>query len=98
MSWVNQVCKWPFKRIIPCHMSNDLKADSVDFRAAFDFLYEPPNYLSATSFRRGLKRLFSGMGSSPIPLPEDVEFLSETSKKLTDSNVLYPEAPLLKRG
>uniref|UniRef100_A0A7S2AMT3 DUF4336 domain-containing protein n=1 Tax=Octactis speculum TaxID=3111310 RepID=A0A7S2AMT3_9STRA len=38
LDWVDKVCEWPFKRIIPCHLSNDLRANPESFRQAFTFL------------------------------------------------------------
>ena len=38
LDWADRVSAWPFKRIIPAHLSNDLKADGKAFRRAFSFL------------------------------------------------------------
>ena len=38
--WVDNVCEWKFKRVIPCHLANDVAAGPDDFRRAFDFLGE----------------------------------------------------------
>lgn len=92
MKWVDAICKWPFKRIIPCHLANNIKATPSDFRTAFDFLYEPKS-------KTNILNIF-GKGSSaicPIPLEEDLQVLREASKSLTTGGVLFPEAALLKR-
>ena len=41
--WVDRVSRLRFKRIIPCHFSNDLKSDAAEFRRAFAFLDAPPD-------------------------------------------------------
>lgn len=38
LDWVDRVGAFPFKRVIPCHLANDVKATPADFRAAFAFL------------------------------------------------------------
>lgn len=40
LDWADKVAAWPFKRIIPCHLANDLKADGKAFRRAFNFLQD----------------------------------------------------------
>ena len=102
INWVNEVCKWPFKRIIPCHLENNLKATSVDFKRAFNFLYEPEtgvntqkswaSILSTLTFSSPANRIVY-----PAPLEEDLAVLANASKELTQSGVLYPEGKLLKR-
>ena len=93
MAWVDTVTKWGFKRIIPCHFANNVKASPVDFRAAFEsFLYE-----KETPTGKAI-RIFKGAWNEPArPREEDVKFLSDVSKQLTEKGVLYPEAPLLNR-
>lgn len=97
MAWVDQVCKWPFTRIIPCHLSNDLKATPEDFKDAFDFLYEPKkedkNAMSAIFKVFDLKK----QKKLAAPLEEDLTVLSTASRELTKSGVLYPVGKLLSR-
>jgi len=38
LAWADAVSKWPIKRIIPCHLENDVRASSAEFRRAFNFL------------------------------------------------------------
>jgi len=47
--WVSRVTRLKFKRIIPCHFSNDLSAGPGDFARAFDFLDASPPAQSAPS-------------------------------------------------
>ena len=82
--------KWPFTRIIPCHLANDLRATGKDFRRAFEFLEEPSK---TTSF----PTLFPAK-KLPMPLPEDLALLDLASGILTKQGVVKPEAPLVKRG
>ncbi len=38
LDWVNQVSKWDFKRVIPCHFSAPIEATPEQVRNAFSFL------------------------------------------------------------
>ena len=38
LHWADTVSSWPIKRVIPCHLENDVKASGREFRRAFDFL------------------------------------------------------------
>lgn len=91
LEWADKVSKWPIKRIIPCHFSNNLKASSADFRKAFEFLEEPekiPFPLSLFSTPRKLV---------PSPNERDCALLTNASVELTKSGVLFPEAKLVPR-
>jgi Domain of unknown function (DUF4336) len=90
---VDKVCKWPFKRIIPCHLANDVKATPADFRRAFSFLVEPPKQFT---FKLG-KTVSKGAVGCPVGDPRDVKLLSDASKALTEQGVLFPEAAPVKR-
>ena len=102
MDWVDKVCKWPIRRIIPCHFANNIKATSNDFRKAFTFLEEQNSSTSSSS-----SSLFGGFNvfkkkdntksrpPCPIGDPRDIKLLADISIQLTESGVLYPEAPLL---
>ena len=97
LAWADQVSKWPIRRIIPCHLANDIKASGKDFRRAFNFLED----LKKGGGGGGLAALFSGGGAegkAPQGLDKDVAFLSDISKQLTEQGVLFPEAPLVRRG
>ena len=37
---MDDVCTWGFRRVIPCHLANDVAATPQIFRRAFDFLDE----------------------------------------------------------
>lgn len=106
LAWADEVSKWPIERIIPCHLSNNLKASGKDFRKAFEFLEEPlapsaPSPLSSllALFTPGGKRDSGAPGASgPRPDPRDVQLLSDASATLTAQGVLYEEAPLVARS
>ncbi|ACK64180.1 conserved hypothetical protein [Rippkaea orientalis PCC 8801] len=38
LTWVDQVSKWGFKQIIPCHFQSPIEANGSEFREGFDFL------------------------------------------------------------
>lgn len=38
LDFADKVAKWPFKRIIPAHLKNNLQYTGKDYRAAFSFL------------------------------------------------------------
>ncbi len=91
LQWADQVAKWPIKRIIPCHLANDIKTNGKEFRRAFNFLED-------LSPKNPFKVLFEGKEKrAPIGAAADVAFLSEVSQSLTKQGVLFPEAPLIKR-
>ena len=75
-AWVDDVAQWPFRRIIPCHLANDVAATPADFRRAFNFLREtsPPT--------RGRPRL----------VPDDFALLARASAILTSLGVVDPPA------
>lgn len=86
LAFVNEVSKWNFKRIIPCHLGNDIKSNPREFREAFSFLEELGPIAKLT---RGK--------SPPQALEEDCELLNDASKNLAEQGVIYPVAPLVKR-
>lgn len=47
--WARRVSRWPFRRIVPCHLANDIRAGSSDFLRAFDFLDAEPSSDPASS-------------------------------------------------
>lgn len=89
IDWVNRVAKWPFKRIIPCHLSNDLAATPSDFKRAFDFLFED---------EKTAWPLLGGPRRSPQVNPADAKLLEDISVQLTAQGTLYPAAPKMKRN
>lgn len=38
LDWVAKVSRWNFKRVIPCHFENNVKATNREFYEAFNFL------------------------------------------------------------
>ena len=96
LDWVDKICAWKFTRIIPCHLSNDLKATPKEFRQAFDFLLEPTKIPFLSIFGGGSPAP-AAKNTCPRGDPRDVKLLSDVSKQLTMSGVLFPEAPLIKR-
>ncbi len=95
LAWADRVAKWPIKRIIPCHLANDIQASGGDFRRAFNFLEDLQGGGGG-----GLASLFGavrGEAKAPQGRDKDVAFLSDVSKQLTEQGVLFPEAPLVKR-
>jgi hypothetical protein len=52
LNWVENVCKWDFVRIIPCHLQAEIMATPEEFREAFNFLdSETPNPLPVEDFQ-----------------------------------------------
>ena len=44
LNWANQVSKWEFNRIIPCHFDSPIMATPEQFRQAFSFLEKNSYY------------------------------------------------------
>ena len=38
LDWVDAVCKWDFRRVVPAHLKNNIEAGPSSFRRAFSFL------------------------------------------------------------
>ena len=111
--WVDKVCNWPFKRIIPCHLSNNIKAGPSEFRDAFDFLYENPttSSTSPSSMQSPVAKSLSYLANllsfskveadrgsrCPNPDVEDLALLDKASELLSNLGILKKPAPLLKR-
>ena len=81
LNWADKVAKWDIKRIIPCHLENDLKATGKDFRRAFNFLEEPKRFEAP----------------APRALEADAQVLLNVSRSLTQQEQIFPPRPLLKR-
>ena len=92
LNWVDSVCKWPIKRIIPCHLANDIVASSKDFRDAFSFLEEEEQESSFISSLFGRSR-----AKLPRPNEDDCKLLSDASVLLTKNNVLFEEGERVRR-
>lgn len=104
LRWVEDVCRWDFQRIIPCHLENDIAADKYDFSRAFDFLrsnraaIEPMR--RSNGFWKAMNDLITwfipqpSRASQRITLPrptdEDLFLLRTTSEILTRLGVVAP--------
>lgn len=74
LAWVDRVCqRFPFERVISCHLNNNFKATPKEFRAAFDVLRS----------RGG-----TGSISSQRPLAEDLALLQKASDVLTEFGIV----------
>lgn len=89
LEWADRIAQWPFQRIIPCHLANDIKAGPKEFREAFSFLEEQESSSKKNfwSFLFPQKRL-------PAALAKDAKLLLEVSDLLTAQGVLK-EIPAL---
>jgi len=72
--WADEVSRWPFKRIVPCHLANNVAAGPREFRQAFAFLDETA---LPTSGR-------------PRLLAADYALLTKASEILTSLGVIGP--------
>jgi hypothetical protein len=41
LEWVESICKWNFKQIIPAHLDAPIRAGPKQFKEAFNFLSDP---------------------------------------------------------
>lgn len=74
LEWVDRVsARFPFERIIPGHLNNNVKAGPKEFRAAFDPLRNDPK---------------TGITYKQRPLDEDLALLQKASDLLTKLNVV----------
>lgn len=103
-AWVDEVSRWSFKRIIPCHFSNNIAATPSDFKAAFEFLYEKkvpsPQTASPNVMLAWMNRVFPQTASQsrcPQPVEEDLSLLKAVSDILSKVGILYKVAPPLSR-
>jgi hypothetical protein len=92
LDWVDKISSWPFMRIIPCHLANDIKATPQDFRDAFRFLID-----SSSSSSPSLLSIFQTNKSLPKLDPADSKLLDDLSEQLTTSGTLFPAAAPLQR-
>ncbi|CAM9349344.1 unnamed protein product, partial [Ectocarpus sp. 6 AP-2014] len=98
LDWADRVAKWPFQRVIPCHLANDVSTTPKEFRKAFRFLEKGGSGGSGGS--AGLLSLFGGgagggASGGAKPLPEDLQFLRDAEKTLVKLGTLFPaEEPI----
>ncbi|GAB4534121.1 MAG: DUF4336 domain-containing protein [Pleurocapsa sp.] len=76
LEWANQVARWDFERIIPCHFDNAIAATPQEFRQAFSFLEQHPAI---------------EVGLYPQSLPEeDLQLLQDIDRRLYQSRLVPP--------
>ncbi len=99
LDWADRVAKWPFRRVIPCHLANDVSTTPKEFRKAFSFLEKGGaggggGDGGGGAFGEGLASLFggSGEGKGAQPLAEDLQFLRDAEKTLVELGTLFPAA------
>ncbi|MEO0456841.1 MAG: DUF4336 domain-containing protein [Cyanobacteria bacterium P01_A01_bin.114] len=77
VAWADQISKWTFERIIPCHLAAPIRATGDDFRQAFEFLREDKDVTAG--------------GSPGGNLPqEDFALLKQIGMQLKKSGVIPP--------
>jgi hypothetical protein len=77
LDWANQIARWNFQRIIPCHLDAPIQATPAQFRQAFAFLEQSVTEDSSVSHS--------------VALPEeDLEFLKELDKTLSKTGITPP--------
>ena len=66
LDWVEQVARWDFQRIIPCHLEAPVIAGPEQFRRAFGFLQGQPDLPEADfEFLRQLEETLNQRGITP---------------------------------
>lgn len=97
LDWADRVAEWPFRRVIPCHLGNDIATSPKEFRKAFGFLEKGGG--RDESVAGGLRSLFGGGGGGKgaEPLPEDLQFLRDAEKALVGLGTLFPAAEPIDR-
>lgn len=74
LAWVEQVARWDFQRVIPCHLDAPVAATPEQFRQAFAFL-NPYGV---------------GMNRSALLPEADTEFLKELERELSQRGITPP--------
>lgn len=96
LDWADRVAKWQFRRVIPCHLANDVATTPQEFRKAFRFLEKGGGGGGGgVSMGGRLLSLFNGGGGGAggaQPLAEDLQFLRDAEKTLVDLGTLFPAA------
>ncbi len=85
LKWVNEVCKWPFRRIIPCHLANNIKAGPKDFEKAFTFLKSSEN-----KDTKSFPMIGGSSQSYASALDSDLTLLNAASDILTKLRIVNP--------
>ena len=87
LQWVEKVSKWGFTRIIPAHLTNDVRAGPTELKDAFRFLEQPSTFPYSLVERR-----------APEALPRDRKLLEDLSVSLTTAGVLNEAVSPLPRN
>ncbi len=87
LDWVENICKWKFKRIIPCHFANNIVASPADVRRAYEFLFSSSKAKETTNFFS----FFEKVTPEEKAFEKDLKVLQDASKLLTQQGVLFPE-------
>ena len=101
LDWADRVAKWPFSRVIPCHLANDVAASPKEFRKAFRFLEKDSGAWGGGGGGGGLASLFGGgggQGKGAQPLAEDLQFLRDAEETLVGLGTLFPAAEPVDRS
>ncbi|MBD2070232.1 DUF4336 domain-containing protein [Leptolyngbya sp. FACHB-671] len=78
LDWANQIARWNFQRIIPCHLDAPIQATPEQFRQAFAFLEKQP-VTEDLPFNH----------SAALP-QEDLEFLRTIDNALSKTGITPP--------
>lgn len=94
LDWADEVSSWPFTRVIPCHLANDVATTPQEFRQAFSFLERS----GGNSGLASLWDTFNGSKKRGVePLAQDLQFLRDAEKTLVEAGTLFPAAePVLR--
>lgn len=103
LDWADRVAKWPFSRVIPCHLANDVVTTPKEFRKAFRFLEKDTGARGggAGGVAQGLASLFGGgggEGKGAQPLAQDLQFLRDAEETLVGLGTLFPAAEPIDRS
>lgn len=99
LDWADRVSGWPFRRVIPCHLANNVATTPQEFRNAFRFLEKEGKGRAMgwgqfwTIFGEGGR---SGRGAQP--LDEDLQFLRDAERTLVELGTLFPAAETVDRS
>mmetsp|Transcript_31025 Transcript_31025/g.39991 ORF Transcript_31025/g.39991 Transcript_31025/m.39991 type:complete len:481 (+) Transcript_31025:73-1515(+) len=77
VAWKDEVAKFPFERIIPCHLKNNIKATPNDWLEAFSFLEDVDS--------------LPGILKPNQLLQEDLDFLYTAEEGLVKAGTLFPK-------
>ena len=78
LDWADEVAKWHFLRIIPCHFDAPIEAGPHQFRQAFAFLEKNP-----------IGEDLLANGRKPLP-DEDLVFIRKLEENLTKKGITSP--------